>query len=114
MLVEETLFGRRDKVQVAIDRLHAFVPPEGYFLAFSGGKDSQTVYHLCQDATVDPPEVICFMREHYPDVVVERPGITMWDLIVKKGMPPTCMARYCCDYFKGRAGRGRIVVTGVR
>lgn len=125
MLVEETLFGRRDKVQIAIDRLRTFEPPEGYFLAFSGGKDSQTVYHLCQEAgvkfdahysltTVDPPEVIYFMREHYPDVVVERPGITMWDLIVKKGMPPTRMARYCCDYFKERAGRGRIVVTGVR
>ena len=54
------------------------------------------------------------MREHYPDVAVEHPGITMWDLIVKKGMPPTRMARYCCDYFKERTGRGRIVVTGVR
>ncbi len=112
-------------MQVAIDRLRTFEPPEGYFLAFSGGKDSQTVYHLCREAgvkfdvhysltTVDPPEVIYFMREHYPDVVVERPDITMWDLIVKKGMPPTRMARYCCDYFKERAGRGRIVVTGVR
>ncbi len=50
MLVEETLFGRRDKVQIAIDRLRTFVPPEGYFLAFSGGKDSQTVYHYCAKA----------------------------------------------------------------
>jgi 3'-phosphoadenosine 5'-phosphosulfate sulfotransferase (PAPS reductase)/FAD synthetase len=55
-----------DKVQVAIRRLQAFEPPEGYFVAFSGGKDSQCVYHLCKMAgvkfdahysvtSVDPP-----------------------------------------------------------
>lgn len=125
MLVEETLFGRRDKVQVAIDRLRTFEPTEGYYLAFSGGKDSQTVYHLCREAgvkfdahysltTVDPPEVIYFMREYYPDVTVEYPGITMWDLIVKKGMPPTRIVRYCCDVLKERGGQGRFVITGVR
>jgi phosphoadenosine phosphosulfate reductase len=37
-----------DKVQMAIDRLKAFEPPEGYYVAFSGGKDSQCVYHLCK------------------------------------------------------------------
>ena len=125
MLVEETLFGRRDKVQVAIDRLRTFEPTEGYYLAFSGGKDSQAVYHLCREARVkfdahysltivDPPEVIYFMREHYPDVAVEHPGITMWDLIVKKGMPPTRIVRYCCDVLKERGGQGRFVTTGVR
>ena len=68
-LVEETLFGTQDKVQIAIERLQAFEPNEGYYVAFSGGKDSQVVYHLCKEAgvkfdahynhtTVDPPEVI--------------------------------------------------------
>ena len=52
MLVEETLFGTHDKVQIAIDRLRTFEPPEGYYLAFSGGKDSQTVYHLCREAGI--------------------------------------------------------------
>ena len=81
--------------------------PNGYYLAFSGGKDSQTVYHLCKDAgvkfdahynltTVDPPEVIYFMRRFYPDVIVDRAGTTMWDLIVKKGMPPTRMVWTGC------------------
>ena len=32
-----------DMVEVAIERLKAFEPKEGYFLAFSGGKDSVTV-----------------------------------------------------------------------
>ena len=125
MLVEQTLFGVQDKVKTAIQRIQAFEPPEGYHVAFSGGKDSQTVYHLCKDAgvkfdahynltTVDPPEVIYFMRRFYPDVIVDRAGTTMWDLIVKKGMPPTRMVRYCCDVFKESSGKGRIVVTGVR
>ena len=112
-------------MQVAIDRLRAFEPTEGYYLAFSGGKDSQAVYHLCREAgvkfdahysltTVDPPEVIYFMREHYPNVAVEHPGITMWDLIVKKGMPPTRIVRYCCDSLKEHGGQGRFVITDVR
>lgn len=28
----------QNKVDMAIKRLQAFVPPEGYFVAFSGGK----------------------------------------------------------------------------
>ena len=35
-----------DKVQVAIMRLQQFQPPEGYYLAFSGGKDSVVLYDL--------------------------------------------------------------------
>lgn len=37
-----------DKVEIAIQRLKSFEPPEGYYLAFSGGKDSQCIYHLCK------------------------------------------------------------------
>lgn len=40
--------------------------------------------------------------------------VTMWNLIVKKLMPPTRIARYCCSELKERGGTGRIVVTGVR
>ena len=36
-LIEITLEGHRDKVQMAIDLLRDFEPPEGYYLAFSGG-----------------------------------------------------------------------------
>ena len=71
MLIENTLFGVRDKVKIAIDRLQAFEPLEGYYLAFSGGKDSQCIYHLAVEAgvkfdahynktTVDPPELVRF------------------------------------------------------
>lgn len=141
-LVEETLFGREDKVEKAIARLKSFEPPEGYYLAFSGGKDSQCVYHLCRLADVkfdahysvtgiDPPELIRFLRKNYPDVIWEynywddgklehyykdgRPKVkTMWSLIADHTIPPTRMARYCCSALKEVGGSGRLVVTGVR
>jgi phosphoadenosine phosphosulfate reductase len=36
------------KIETAIQRLQSFEPPDGYYVAFSGGKDSQCVYHLCK------------------------------------------------------------------
>lgn len=125
VLVENTLFGIKDKVKIAIDRLQTFEPPEGYYLAFSGGKDSQCIYHLAKEAgvkfdahynltTVDPPELVYFIRENYPDVIIDRPQKTMWQLIIKNGGPPTRIQRYCCRELKERGGEGRITVTGVR
>jgi len=125
MLIAETLFGTVDRVQIAIDRLRQFEPSEGYYLAFSGGKDSQTIYHLALEAgvkfdahynltTVDPPELVRFIKSNYPDAIVERPKKTMWQLIVEKRMPPTRLARYCCETLKEGGGEGRFVITGVR
>lgn len=73
-----------DKVQAAVERLKAFEPEEGYYVAFSGGKDSQCVYHLCVRAgvkfdahysvtSVDPPELVRFIRTQYPDVHFDIP-----------------------------------------
>ena len=119
------------KLDVSIRRLKSFQPKEGYFVAFSGGKDSQAVYHLCKIAgvkfdahyhvtSVDPPELVYFIREHYPDVIFDVPRdndgkrVSMWSLIVQHGMPPTRLARYCCEQLKETGGEGRMVVTGVR
>ena len=38
----------------------------------------------------------------------------MWNLIVKKHIPPTRICRYCCSELKEASGKGRICVTGVR
>lgn len=130
-LVEYTLFGKVDKVQTAIDRLKSFEPPDGYFLAFSGGKDSQCVYHLCEMAgvkfdahyavtSVDPPELLRFMKRQYPDVIWDyhywHDGRkkTMWNVIATHRIPPTRQVRYCCAELKETGGKGRVVVTGVR
>ncbi len=114
----------KDKIEVALDRLRMFEPPEGYYLAFSGGKDSICIYYLAKMAgvkfdahyshtTVDPPELVRFVRS-FQDVETTYPGHPMWQLIVKKRMPPTRIARYCCDVLKEGGGKGRFVITGVR
>lgn len=121
----------RDKVEASINRLKAFCPPEGYYVAFSGGKDSQCVYHLCKMAgvkfdahynvtSVDPPELVKFIKTHYPEVIFGYPKdskgnvVTMWNLIPAERMPPTRLVRYCCATLKETNGEGRYTVTGVR
>lgn len=120
----------KDKVEVAIDRLKSFEPPEGYYLAFSGGKDSVVIKALADMAgvkydahynltSVDPPELVSFIKT-FDDVIIERPKdkdgnqITMWNLIPKKKFPPTRIARYCCEALKEHGGDGRMTITGVR
>ena len=53
ILIEKDLFGTvRDKVKIAQERLKAFEPSEGYYVADSGGKDSACVLALCKMAGV--------------------------------------------------------------
>ena len=121
----------QEKERKAIERLKAFEPPEGYYLAFSGGKDSVVCKALLDaagvkyDATyrvtsVDPPELVRFIKEKHADVKREVPrdkygkAITMWNLIPRKLMPPTRTMRYCCEHLKESGGDGRMTVTGVR
>lgn len=125
------LFRLEEKIAHAVNYLKMFetsalsMSPEGYYLAFSGGKDSQVIYQLAVMAgvkftahyhitTVDPPELIYFIRKEYPDVHRDKPETTMWNLIVKKGFPPTRMVRYCCSDLKERGGEGKFVITGIR
>lgn len=120
-----------DKVETAIKRLRSFEPADGYYLAFSGGKDSQCIYHLAEMAgvkfdahynvtSVDPPELVRFIKAQYPFVRIDVPKdkngkpITMWSLIASHSMPPTRIARYCCEKLKETSGKNRITVTGVR
>lgn len=125
-LIEYNLMGEKvDKVQTAINRLQAFEPEEGYYLAFSGGKDSTCIKALADQAgvkydahynatTVDPPELVRFIREHHPDVEIVKPDIPMRKLIVQKRMPPTRLVRYCCAYYKEKHGQDRVTLTGTR
>lgn len=117
-------YGVQNKVDVAIQRLKSFEPDDGYWLAFSGGKDSVCIKRLAEMAgvkhenhynitSVDPPELVQFIKG-MPDVHRDFPGITMWRLIPKKLMPPTRLARYCCEALKEGGGKGHVVVTGVR
>lgn len=103
------------------------------YVAFSGGKDSVAVYGICKLAAkkmgvdvldicefhynitcVDPPELVQFIKREFPCVIMDKPLVTMWELIPKKLMPPTRLVRYCCQELKEKGGKGRFCVTGVR
>lgn len=115
----------REKEQRAIQYLKTFEPKsEPYYLCYSGGKDSDCIRILAELAgvkhdivhnhtTVDAPETVRYIRS-IPKIEISYPELTMWQLIVKKKMPPTRLARYCCEKLKERGGMGRIKVTGVR
>ena len=118
-----TLEGKT-KEQVAIERLQQYEPPEGYYLAFSGGKDSMCIYHLAVAAGVkfdahysvtgiDPPELVQFIKQNYPTVERHLPKMSIWRYIEKKGLP-TRVNRWCCEKLKEYGGEGRVVVTGIR
>ena len=122
--IQYDLYGKSFE-EVAISRLKQYEPPEGYYLAFSGGKDSIVIYDLALRAgvkfdahfhrtTVDPPEVLRFIKENYPDVIWEKPKASMFQLIIKNKMPPLRTIRYCCASLKEIGGKGRDIITGIR
>ena len=97
MLIENTLFGIQDKVQIAIDRLKAFEPADGYWLAYSGGKDSDVILDLAKRSgvkfeahfsvtSVEAPETIYYIRREHPEVIWSFPKYkdgkvkTMWKI----------------------------------
>ena len=114
-----------EKERCAIQYLKAFEPKnEPYYLCYSGGKDSDVIRILAALAgvkhdivnshtTVDAPETVRYIRS-IPGVKIEMPKETMWQLIVRKGLPPTRLMRYCCSELKEHGGKGRVKITGVR
>ena len=98
---------------------------QGYYLAFSGGKDSQTLYHMTQLAgvkfkghmnltSVDPPEVIRFVKKNYPEVELIKPGKSIFQHAIEKQILPTMRVRWCCAEYKETAGAGKVTLIGIR
>ena len=103
----------------------------------SGGKDSAVCRELVRRSgvpheiihnltTADAPQTVLYIRERFREA--EAAGIpceiqypyykgkrvTMWSLIPQKKIPPTRLARYCCEVLKEGSGVGRFITTGVR
>ena len=98
---------------------------KGYYLAFSGGKDSQALYHIAELAgvkfdahmnltSVDPPEVIRFVKQAYPEVDLIKPKKSIYQLAVEKQILPTMRVRWCCAEYKELSGAGRVTLIGIR
>lgn len=98
-------------VEESISFIREHEPPEGYFVGFSGGKDSIVTLELTRMAGVkheayysctgiDPPEVVQFIKQHYPDVKWLYPKYSFWRGITIEKMPPLRTSRWCCDVLK--------------
>lgn len=124
--------GLRAKIEYSIElcRKAAKIAPmyddEGYlWLGFSGGKDSQALYHIAQLAgvkfkaffsptSVDPPEVIRFIRKNYPEVEFTPLKKSIYSEFLKRKCLPSMKIRWCCAEFKEKGGANKVVLVGVR
>lgn len=113
------LIRKSEKMALRLD------PENGFYLAFSGGKDSQCLYHVAKLAgvrfkahmnltSIDPPEVIRFVKTQYPDVELIKPRMSIYEMAKKKHILPTRLLRWCCAEFKETSGVGKTTLVGVR
>lgn len=102
-----------------IDFLREHEPRKGYYLGFSGGKDSLVLYHLARKADVkfypyysatriDPPEIVRFIKKYYPDVTWKYPKRSFYSYLLQYGYP-TRLNRWCCTSLKKAPTRYTIV-----
>lgn len=115
----------QQKIEKSIQCIKFYEPEDGYYLGFSGGKDSQVLLHLAVMSNVkfeahynytkiDPPELVRFIKQYYPQVIFDIPDISYWDLIRKNKFPPSSFNRYCCRVLKEGKGTNKCKLLGVR
>ena len=119
MLYSIELLRKAEKIAMNYDK------DDGFFLAFSGGKDSQALYHIAELGgvkfkahmnltSVDPPEVIRFVKNYYPDVELVKPKESIYNIAIRRKILPTMRVRWCCAEFKESAGAGKVTLIGIR
>lgn len=64
--------------------------------------------------SVDPPEVIRFVKKCYPDVELVKPKESIYNIAIRKKILPTMRVRWCCAEFKESAGAGKVTLIGIR
>jgi phosphoadenosine phosphosulfate reductase len=115
-----------DLIDHSIELLREHEPEEGYYGCFSGGKDSVVIKELARMAgvkvawhynktTIDPPELVRFIRREHPDVkFVRHPDGNFFSIMERRGFP-TRRVRWCCKEFKeAQSPKGATIVLGVR
>lgn len=113
------------KVDCAVGLMKTFCTPDSV-LCFSGGKDSIVIKDLmkrsgigCQNVysqtTIDPPELIYYIRDYHKDVFWKRPTKPLLvRLVDRPNGPPTRKSRWCCEEYKENTGNGHVKIIGVR
>jgi phosphoadenosine phosphosulfate reductase len=97
--------------------------PDGYYLCYSGGKDSDVILHLAKAAgvkfkayysqtTIDPPEVVRHIRTHR-EVEWVKPDVNFFRSVESIGLP-TRVRRWCCRKYKEDDGNNTVRIIGVR
>jgi phosphoadenosine phosphosulfate reductase len=122
----------KDKIEMAILTIQTYEPmamklsDEGYYVCFSGGKDSIVMAKLFEMAgvkyrlhynnvTIDPPELVQFIKREYPQAQWHSVGTPLPLYMARKSNgPPTRLARWCCEVYKEQGGTGHMKATGVR
>ena len=97
-----------------------------YYGCFSGGKDSCVIKQLAVEAgvevvwhysntTMDPPELVRFIRDIHSDVKIQHPKKNLVVRMTEMGIAPTRKIRWCCrEYKENRPPRNSVLVLGVR
>ncbi|MCP4540144.1 MAG: phosphoadenosine phosphosulfate reductase family protein [Chloroflexi bacterium] len=104
-------------------------PADGspYYGLFSGGKDSVVIKHLAKLAgvpvewhynvtTIDPPELLKFIKRHHGDVVWDRPKHgNFFNRAAEACGFPTRRNRWCCrEYKESTTPAGVVLLMGIR
>lgn len=119
-LIEESIDLIRKAEKVAL----AMQPEDGFYVGFSGGKDSVVLLELVKMAGVkykavhnvtgiDAPVTMHFIRDEFPEVKLQHAKENYIRLVEKKGLP-IITKRFCCERLKERIGAGYTVLTGIR
>jgi len=116
------------KLLRGMEQMALAVSPDGYWLAYSGGKDSDVILELAKMAgvkyravynvtTIDPPELVRYIKREHSDVEFNHPEKCLFTVMVEHPAchgPPTRLARWCCKYYKEHGGSGMVKIIGVR
>ena len=120
-----------DKIEMALMMIRTYesmalnLSGDGFFVCFSGGKDSIVMAKLFEMAgvkytlnysnvTIDPPELVQFIKREYPQTLWSAAKKNLPMRMAEKGVPPTRLMRWCCAEYKEQGGNGKFKAIGVR
>ena len=123
----------QEKIESAISLIRSMesqallLSPDGFYVCFSGGKDSIVMERLFSmsgvkykayynNVTIDPPELVRFIKREYPEVAWNSVGKHLISYMADNKVcgPPTRLIRWCCEIYKEQGGVQQFRSIGVR